>query len=225
MARRGGQRAVAGSGHGQGHGHGPGGDPVEALVQEAARLICDEQVVDYRSAKHKALQRLGLPPRTPLPDNARIQAAVVAYQRIFGGAAYAERLIALRRAAVQALRLLQPFSPRLVGGVVTGAINGAHRVQIHAFADRAEALDLFLADRAIPFEQDERDYRYPDGREQAVPLARFEAGDIGIDVAMFALDDQRRTPLSPADGLPVKRLGLAEAEALAQIGSREILGG
>ncbi len=207
-----------------------GSDSSRDVVAEAARIICEEDVLDYRSAKLKALQRLGQKSgpgtRGALPDNASIQLAVIEYQRIFGGSDYANHLIAMRRAAVQAMKLLQSgFSPRLVGAVVSGAITAAHRVQIHGFADRPETLDFFLQDRGIPFEQDERDYRYPDGSEVPVPLARFEAGEIGIDIAMFGLDDLRRTPLSPSDGLPMKRLGLADAEALAAIGIDRILGG
>ncbi|MDP3293632.1 MAG: hypothetical protein Q8M37_02700 [Nevskia sp.] len=203
-----------------------GSDLSREVIAEAARIICEEDVLDYRSAKLKALQRLGLSSRGALPDNASIQAAVIEYQRIFGGSDYAGHLIALRRAAVQAMKLLQAdFSPRLVGAVVSGAITAAHRVQIHGFADRPETLDFFLQDRGIPFAQDERDYRYPDGSEVPVPLARFEAGEIGIDIAMFGLDDLRRTPLSPSDGLPMKRLNLADAEALAAVGIDAILGG
>jgi hypothetical protein len=122
----------------------------------------------------------------------------------------------MRRVAVQALRLLAAFEPRLVGGAVSGAVSTAHRVQLHAFADKAELLDIFLQDRSIPFEQDERDYRYSGGRIESVPLVRFEAENIGVDVAMFTLDDLRQAPLSPTNGQVMKRLGLAEAETLAQ---------
>jgi hypothetical protein len=195
----------------------------EELVAEAARIICEESVLDYRSAKTKAAQRLGLGSRTALPENARIEAAVIDYQRVFGGSDYANHLIALRQAAVSAMRLLVEFQPRLVGGAVSGAITAAHRVQLHGFAEKAEALDLFLEHRGIPFEQGERSYRYPDGCEEPVPLARFEAGEIGIDVAMFSIDDQRRAPLSPTNGLAMKRLALPEVEALARFTAARIL--
>ena len=202
-----------------------GGEANSPLVQEAARILCEEAVVDYRTAKLKAAQRLGLGGNTPLPDNARIQAAVIDYQRLFGGREYAERLRALRATAVQAMRLLAEFQPRFSGAAVSGAITAAHRVQLHVFADKAEALDLFFEDRQIPYRQDDRVYRYPNGNEENVPLLRFEAGEIGVDVAMFGEDDLRRTPLSPSDGLPAKRLTLAEAEALAKMEVDAILGG
>ena len=205
-----------------------GGDaqsPPSPLVQEAARILCEEAVIDYRTAKLKAAQRLGLSGNTPLPDNARIQAAVIDYQRLFGGREYAERLRQLRNTAVQAMRLLAEFQPRLSGAAVSGAITAAHRVQLHVFADKAEALDLFFEDRRIPYRQDDRVYRYPNGNEEDVPLLRFEAGEVGVDVAMFGEDDLRRAPLSPSDGLPAKRLTLAEAEALAKMEVDAILAG
>ncbi|MFX8637078.1 hypothetical protein ABTM28_19975, partial [Acinetobacter baumannii] len=91
-------------------------------------------------------------------------------------------LRAMRQVAVRAMRLLTGFEPRLVGGAVTGAVSTAHRVQLHAFADKAEQLDIFLQDRGIPYEQDERDYRYPDGSQATIPIVHFEADTVGVDV-------------------------------------------
>jgi len=200
------------------------GGVAAALVAEAARILCEEAVLDYRAAKLRAAQRLGVGGNMPLPDNARIQAAVIDYQRLFGGRDYAEHLRRLRTTAVEAMRRLAQFQPRLTGAAVSGAITAAHRAQLHVFVDKPEALDMFLQDRGIPFRQDDRTFRYPDGSEELVPLVRFEAGGVGIDVAMFTGDDLRRTPLSPSDGLPMKRLSLAEAEALAQQDIEVILG-
>jgi hypothetical protein len=193
-------------------------DALGKLVAEAARIYCEDQMLDYRQAKLKAARRLGVGSTAALPDNARIQAAVIEHQRLYGGREYAERLHQLRVAAVSAMRLLADFQPRLVGAVTTGAITAAHRAQIHAFAEKPELVDLFLQDRGIPYRQDDRMFRYPGGREEEIPLLRFEAGEVGVDVAVFAEQDLRRAPLSPADGLPMKRLGLAEAQALAQAG-------
>lgn len=203
-------------------GGSPGGRLSAELAYEAARILCEEAALDYRNAKLKAAQRLGAG-HGALPDNAEVQAAVIAYQRLYGGREYAERLRELRGGAVQAMRLLAQFQPRLVGAVASGAITAAHRVQLHGFSEKPEVLDLFLESRGIPYRQDDRLYRYPGGNEESVPLARFEAGDIGIDVAMFAESDLRRAPLSPTDGLVVKRLNLAEAEALAAVSVEQIL--
>ncbi len=185
------------------------------LVEEAARIFCEEALTDYRAARDKAAARLGLSPRQARADSADIQQAVLRYQGLFGGADYAERLSALRRTAVKAMRLLAEFEPRLVGAVVSGAISASHRVQLHAFADKAEQLDWLLQQRNIPYAVGERHYRYADGREQAIPVLSFGEGELGVDVAVFCERDARRAPLSSLNGAPMKRLALPETEALA----------
>ncbi|MDP3856839.1 MAG: hypothetical protein Q8Q73_03655 [Stagnimonas sp.] len=190
---------------------GGGGD----IAPEAARIFVEESLTDYGQAKRRAAERLGLPTRAALPDNARVEAEVLAYQRLFGGADYVARLQLLRRTAVQAMKLLARFEPRLSGAVVTGAISDAHRVQLHCFPDQPELVDVFLAERGFEVELDERDYRFGDGRSESVPLACFQADRVGVDVALFAPEQQRRAPLSQTSGRPAPRLSLAEAEQLA----------
>jgi hypothetical protein len=184
------------------------------LAQEAARVICEDQITDYRAAKQKAAQRLGLGPRAALPDNAAVQQAVLEYQRLFGGQEYLEYLNRFRRTALQAMKLLAEFQPRLVGGAVSGAINATHRVQLHAFHEKPETLDVFLQNRGVRYEPGDRCYRYSNGQEHEIPLVCFEAGDIGVDVAVFQVDELRRAPLNPADGLAYQRLDLAAVELL-----------
>lgn len=189
---------------------------ISGIAQEAARIIVEEGLTDFRLAKQKAAERLGLPLKTPLPKNVDIEAAVLEYQRLFGGRDYSDRVRRMRQTALQAMRMLSGFDPRLVGGAVSGAVSEAHRVQLHVFADKPELLDAFFHDRGIVFEQDEREYRYPDGRTEVVPLVRFEAGDIGVDVAAFAPGEERKLPISPANGEPMQRLTAADVVALPE---------
>jgi hypothetical protein len=197
------------------HGASP---PPADLVEEAARLICDEGYADYRLAKLKAIERLGLGRRRALPDNARIEAAVLERQQLFGGARYREHLRRMRQTALRAMRLLGEYHPRLSGGSVSGAIGEGHRVQIHISAEAAERIEMLLHDRQIPFDQDERRYRLSDGRELEVPLLRFEADDIGVDIAVFDLGSERHPPLSQIDGKPARRLTAEQVRALVEGG-------
>lgn len=182
------------------------------LTQEATRIFVEEAHTDYGLAKRKAAERLGV--RGGLPDNASIEAEVLAYQRLFGGQDYAARLQLMRNTAVQAMQLLAPFQPCLVGAVVSGAITDTHRVQLHCLSGQAEEIEGFLADRRLNPLPSDRDYRYPDGRIESTPLTCFEAGPVGIDIAHFA--DSHGAPLSPVTGRLQKRLNLAQAQALAQ---------
>lgn len=185
-----------------------------ALADEAARLICDERYTDYRTARSKAAERLGISTRQLPFDGLRIESAVLERQRLFGGQAYLQRLRGLRETALQAMHLLASFNPRLVGGAVSGAIGEGHRVQLHVFADQAELVEMLLHDRRIPFEQAERRYRFADGREESLPLLRFEAGGLGLDIAVFETGDERQAPLSPVDGKPTRRLTADQVRGL-----------
>ena len=189
-------------------------DVTAPLTQEAARLICDERLIDYAAAKRKAVQRLGLGAHTALPDNASVREAVIAYQRMFGGDAYREHLRAMRQTALRAMELLKDFSPRLVGGAANGAVTSANRVQLHVFDDQAEAPELFLLNRNIVCTQGQRRYRYADGREQDIALTRFEGDGIGVDVAVFSWDAQRRAPLDPSGNSSYQRLDADAVRAL-----------
>lgn len=188
----------------------------DGIAQEAARIYCEERLTDYRAAKQKAALRLGLGPRAALPDNAQVQQAVLEYQRLFGGEEYHQHIAHMREAAVSVMKLLASFEPQLVGAAVSGAATVAHRVQLHAASDKPEMLEIFLQDCNIRYEQYERVYRYARGDERHVPVVRFDAGDIGVDVAVFTRDEMRSVPLNPADGLAYRRLALPAAEALAR---------
>lgn len=192
-----------------------GAAPTE-LIEEAARLICDEGYTDYRLAKLKAAERLGLGRSPNFPENHQIEAAVLERQQLFGGAEYVERLHRMRATALRAMQLLNIFQPRLSGSTVSGAIGAAHRAQIHVVAEQPETVEMALHDRRIRFEQDERRYRLADGRELMVPLLCIEADGVGLDVAVFDADTQRNPPLSPIDGKSAKRLLPNQVRALLE---------
>lgn len=187
-----------------------------AVVQEVARIVCEEQLTDYRTAKRKAAERLGLPPNFPLPDNAAIHAAVIDYQRLFGGEEYAQLLRRMRRAALSACRLFDQYQPRVVGATISGAVTAAHRVQIHLFSDSAEMIDIELINRRIDFEQGERNYRYNNGRDVSIPLLRLDLEGQGIDAAVFGADEIRQAPINPLDGQRFRRVEVGELEKLLE---------
>jgi len=91
-----------------------------SVAQEAARIIVNQGIRDYRIAKQKAAERLGVNARGSLPGNAEIEAAVADHLQIFGGESHEGLLRLMRTAALSAMELLVNFSPRLVGPVLTG---------------------------------------------------------------------------------------------------------
>lgn len=183
-------------------------------VETAAKVFCEHQLTDYRIAKNRAGDLLRRRSGSAQPDNAAVEKAIIGYQQLFGGDAYRQHLTLMRETALKAMRWLADFEPRLVGGGVSGAVTTAHRVQLHVFAESSETIDRFFIEQGVDFEPGDRRYRTLRGAIHTVPLLKFEAGAIGVDVAAFDVDDLRQAPVSPVTGRATKRLDVARVEAL-----------
>ncbi len=206
-------------------GHSPHGprrrasDPADSTVRrhicaEAARIVVEEGVRDYHAAKRKAIARLNLPSDKNLPGNDEIETAVAEYLRLFRGTRRDTDLKRLRQLALEAMDFLARFEPRLVGAVLSGNITADTPIQFHVTADTPEEVGLWLHDRTIPFEQGERRVRFGGERQETMPLFRFSADDVTIEMVVFAREDARELPLSPVDGRPIKRANRREVERL-----------
>jgi hypothetical protein len=188
-----------------------------ALAQEAARIMAEHGIRDFLVAKRKAAERFGVSDGAAmLPKNSEIEEALVAYQRLFGGASHLEALHAQRSAALSAMRYLQEFEPRLVGAVLAGTATEHSEVQLHLFADRAESVTLKLIDQGIPHEVTERRVKLNPERIRAFPGVRFEMHDQPIEATVFPPDAIRQAPVSPVDGRPMRRANALEVEALLE---------
>lgn len=186
-----------------------------AVAQEAARLMAEHGIQDYFIAKRKAAERLGVGEGALLPRNAEIEAALMAYQRLFGGDQHTSSLQGQRRVALDAMHLLKDFEPRLVGQVLSGSATGHADIQLHVFSDNAEAVSLHLIDHRYDYEVFERRMKMSHDRMVLVPSVRFEMDEEMVEAFVFPRDGIRQAPISPVDGKPMRRAGLAEVERLA----------
>ncbi len=185
-----------------------------AVAQEAARLMAEHGIQDYLVAKRKAAERYGVVDGAFLPRNTEIEAALMAYQRLFGGAQHASSLQEQRRVALQAMQLLEKFEPRLVGSVLTGTATEFADIQLHVFSDRAEDVYVHLMDKRYEYEVFERRMRMTPERQVLVPSVRFEIGEETVEAFVFPKDGIRQAPISPVDGKPMRRAGLQEVADL-----------
>ena len=177
----------------------------QVLAQEAARIIVDHGIRDYRVAKQKAAERLGVGSRGSLPGNAEIEAAVADHLQLFGGEAHEDHLRLLRVAALSAMELLSSFTPRLVGPVLSGTADENSAVNLHLFADSPEMVAMELAAIGVNYKPYER--RLKSRRDQFETFAGFEFhhGNNPIQATVFPVDGIRQAPMSPIDGKPMKR--------------------
>ena len=186
----------------------------QAVADEAARIMREQGVDDFLLAKRKAAERLGVTDASILPRNTEIEAALVAHQRLFAADRHEADLAAMRRSALEAMRLMSDFQPRLVGPVLTGTASAHSEINLHLFTESPEAVSIRLEERGVPHEVLERRLRYERDRVVTYPALRFVAGRQTVDAVVFPLDGIRQAPSSPVDGKPMRRASAAEVEAL-----------
>lgn len=186
----------------------------QAIAQEAARLMIEHGHDDYGAAKRKAAERLGVTDQAALPKNSEIEEAIAGHQRLFVAETHAAELAEMRAAAADAMRLLAPFQPRLVGPLLSGTATAHAVIALHLFADTPEAVALALMDRSVPYEFGERRFHVQRDAIESYPEIRFSAGMHEVEATIFPKDGIRQAPPGPVDGKPMRRATLAEVEAL-----------
>jgi predicted nucleotidyltransferase len=177
----------------------------QVLAQEAARIIVEQGVEDFRLAKTKAAERLGMTNRGSLPGNSEIEAAVSEHLQIFGRESHFDLLQSLRQAALAAMEILSPFSPRLVGPVLHGTAAASSAINIHVFSDTPELIAIQLDESRLTYKPFERRLKSRRDRAETYAGFRFYQDDSSIEATVFPVDGMRQAPISPVDGKPMKR--------------------
>jgi len=188
----------------------------QVVAQEAARLIVDHGIRDYRVAKQKAAERLGAVGRGSLPGNPEIEAAVSDHLQIFGGDSHDDLLRLMRTAALSAMELLGDFSPRLVGPVLAGTADENSAVNLHVFADSPEMVAMEVGGMGIQFRPYERRLKSRRGRVEAYAGFEFNHQNEIVQATVFPVDGIRQAPMSPIDGKPMKRADKEVVQELLQ---------
>jgi len=187
----------------------------EEIAQVAARLMIEGGIRDFQLAKRKAAQQVGVSETRHMPRNDEIEAARHEHLRLFRGESHARELVALRQTALEAMRFLARFEPCLVGAVLSGSADRHTPVTLHLFTDAAEDVGLYLDERGIPSELREKRLRLSAEETRHYPVYRFMAGETPIELVVFPHRTRPHPPLSPVDGKPMRRAGIAKVEAIA----------
>lgn len=162
------------------------------IAATAARLVVEDGL-DYGLAKRQALQLLGLPARTRLPDNDCVEAAVREHIAIFCADTQPRELFALRELALIWMGRLQPLRPYLAGAVWHGTATRLSDIVLQLFCDDAKAAELWLINHGQRYEVGSvRGFK-----GETVDVLSFSAHaealgeDIGIHLSVYDLDDLR----------------------------------
>ena len=187
------------------------------IAQEAARLMYEEGVGEYRDAKRKAARGFGpekaLSLGSHLPSNAEIHAELQQLISIHEGDVQPERLLRLRMIALGLMETLEPFRPYLVGSVLSGAVTERSDIDLHLFAEACEEVEEYLKALEIDYDQEVVSIRHG-GEFHDYPHIDLEEQGVVVECSVYPLEDIHRIPKSSITGRPMER---ADAKKLRKI--------
>jgi hypothetical protein len=184
------------------------------VAQEAARLMSEHGIRDFHHAKLKAAERLGIFDAQALPRNLEIESALREHQRLFQADSQPQLLIRRRTAAVEAMKFLGLFEPRLVGAVLEGTADAHSAVCLHVFSDDPDAVELYLSEHGVPVQTQIRRLRYGRDEQPEYPVLLFAADELPFDLTVLPRNALRQPPLDRTDDRPMRRAALAQVEML-----------
>lgn len=179
----------------------------------AARLMAEDGIADYGTAKQKAARQAGLSDANLLPDNTQIEAALREYQELYQSDDQPAQVRRLREIAVKVMREFEEFRPALVGAVLAGTAGPNSDVSLQLYTDDPKALTLFLLNRGYRFEEGSRSVRRG-GRMDSVPQISLEVDDATVTLTVLDSDDERSAARPRSEDEPPVRARLAQVEAL-----------
>lgn len=194
------------------------GDKVRMMIaQEAARLMYEEEINEYRDAKRKAAKQFGpekvLSLGSHLPSNAEIHEELQRLIGLYEEKVLPERLLRMRILALRYMELLEPFSPYLVGSVLGGAVTERSDIDLHLFAESSEDVEEYLKGKGISFEQEVVTIRRG-GEFFEYPHLYIDDEGVIIECSVYPHEDVRRRSKSSITGRPIER---ANAKKLRKI--------
>lgn len=188
------------------------------IANEAARIIQEQGLSDFRFAKEKAIERLGFKGNGALPSNQEIEKALAERNRIFKSDTHSQNLVRLRSAALRAMKALCAFDVLLVGPVLSGNVTDHSCVDLHLFADSQESVGLALTALGIRHRSVQIRQQFKRRHFEKYPGYRFNLEDSDFSATVFPELLRRYSPLSLVDGKPMRRAGPRDLERLLSDG-------
>lgn len=197
----------------------------QLIAQEAARLMYEEEIKEYLTAKRKAARRFGPEKRLALgnhlPSNREIHDELQRLIALNEPEVLPERLLRLRLLALKYLELLAPFRPYLVGSVLSGCVTERSDIDLHLFADEVEEVERFLEARQLPFVSETVTVR-KGGRFCDFPHIYLEEDGVELEMSIYPPSERPRVPRSSITGRPMDR---ADAKRLRRLIAAALQGG
>jgi hypothetical protein len=197
-----------------------GADRIRGLIAaEAARLMYEDGVREYRDAKRKAAKPFGpekaLSLGSHLPSNAEIHEELARLIASNEQDLLPERLLKLRMTALSYLDLFDQFTPYLVGSVLSGAVTSRSDIDIHLFADSVEVVEDLLRGRGIYFQTETVPIR-KGGVITDYTHIYLEDGGTEIECSVYPVDQRRNRTVSSITRKPMERASASRLRRLIE---------
>ena len=176
-------------------------DITDEIAASAAQCVVEEGL-EYGPAKRRALKILGLPPKTPLPNNDQVEAQVKDYIELFCADTQPAELLALRQHALMWMQRLQDFRPYLGGAVWHGTATRWSDIYLQLFCDDEKSCEIELINKGVDFEARTVNGLHGEPVE-ALSIHSFckELGEeIGVHLLINEYDDVRGALKADAQG-------------------------
>jgi hypothetical protein len=179
----------------------------------AARLMAEDGIEDFATAKRKAARQAGTPDTRELPTNEEVDAALKTYQSIYHREEHRSRLRELRERAGRERRELAQFNPYLTGSVLNGNAGKYADINLQLFTDNEKAVELYLIDRGIAYKA-AQNRLYAGEEMRTVPV--YEVTDDGtvIELTVLTPHDLRGPLRTTPEGKNIERAKLPMVEQL-----------
>lgn len=159
-----------------------------AIAGAAARLMAEEGITDYGTAKRKAARSLGAGEGEALPTNEEVETELRAWQSLYQEDEQRERLHDLRTTALEVMKLLAEFNPYLSGGALDGTAGRYSAVEIELFADSSKDVEIMLLSNGIS-------YDILDNRRIGVDAQlQLEWNDLPVLISVYPSAAERQLP-------------------------------
>ena len=143
------------------------------IAQESARIMVEQGIEKYHTAKYKAAENLNFHNLGCLPRNADIEVKLKEYYRLFNDHSHQYSILRLRKIALSIMELLAIFQTFLVGPVANGTASSSSPINIHLTADNIEELMGQLDKEAITYKLYERPIKNRQANQQKVSKISF----------------------------------------------------
>ena len=176
-------------------------DITDEIAASAAQCVVEEGL-EYGPAKRRALKALGLPPKTPLPNNEQVEAQVREYIELFCADTQPAELLALRQHALMWMQRLQDFRPYLGGAVWHGTATRLSDIYLQLFCDDEKSCEIELINKGVDFEARTVNGLHGEPVE-ALSIHSFckeLEEEIGVHLLIYEYDDVRGALKADAQG-------------------------